>query len=366
MPLLEQIGYSLQQSERGWDLMDSNGHIVLTASDSQTVTAHAMEGDALVLPAERFEVRETIGAGVPIVLTFKDTAEEGGAAYLYLDRSGEWVIPLALQTDPRETENYTHTTLDDFLTGRVLYSELLQTQTFPAEAVRPVRYEYSFYAYGGISAYSVLLHAVINGNRDNSVAFWNSHDVNIINDYIRQAFFYTLETPEGVRAVIATQQQLTSEGEVLSLHLSYGPDMPLAGEWVRTGHGYQFNLLNSVFLARSQQPPEGFSGYTSPPVIHVERGPTYNDSDWGMRFNMGAREVRNLSLIPENDLMNIDALETKIRHAWENWDPSQVPNDGTGAVAVVVAGDELYEAQFKVISGTINQAMSPESEYYRP
>lgn len=366
MPLLEQNGYSLQQGERGWELVDSKGHIALVASDSLTVTTHAIEGEILVLPAERFEVRETIGAGVPIVLTFKDPAQVGEVAYLYLDRSGEWVIPLALQTNPRETENYTHTTLDDFLTGRVLYSELLQTSAFPAEAIRPDRYEYAFYAYGGITDYDVLLYAVINGNRDNSLDYRYSPDFVMAHDFIRQAFFYTLDTPEGVRAVIHTQQQLDPEGNVLSFHLAHGPDKPLAGEWVRTGHGYQFNLLNSVFLARSEQPPEGFSGYTTPPVIHSERRPNYDDTDWGMRFNMGAREVRNLSLIPENNLMNIDALGAKIRHTWENWDPSQVPNDGTGAVAVVVAGEELYEAQFKVISGTISQGIPPESEYYRP
>lgn len=357
MPLLEEHGYSLQQGERGWDLVDKTGQIVLTASDTLTVTAQAKEGEVLILPAENFKVRETIGAGIPIVLTFKDTANEGEAAHIYLDQTGEWVTPVELQADPREVDNYTHVTLDDFLTGRVLYSELLKTEPFPAEAVRPDRYEYVIYPTGGITDYAVLLHAVINGNRDNSLEYRRSPDATMAHDFIRQAFFYTLDTPEGVRAIIHTQQQLDSQGDVLSFHLSHGPDMPLAGEQVTTGHGYQFNLLNSVFLARSEQPPEGFRTYTTPPVIHEERRPEYDATDWAQfgRNNMGAREVRNLSLIPENDPMNIGDLGDRIREAWANWAQSQ---------GVVVAGDELYEAQFKVISGTANQVIR--SEYYNP
>jgi hypothetical protein len=358
MPLLEEHGYSLQQGERGWDLVDKTGHVVLTASDTLTVTAQAKEGEILILPAERFSVQETVGAGIPIVLTFKDAAAEGETAHIYLDQTGEWVSPVELQSDPREVDNYTHVTLDDFLTGRVLYSELLKTEPFPAEAVRPDRYEYVIYPTGGISDYAVLLHTVINGNRDDSVAFWDSQDVNINNDYIRQSFFYTLNTQEGVRAVIATQQQQTPNGRVASFHLSYGPNMPLAGEWARTGHGYQFNLLNSVFLARSEQPPEGFRAYTTPPVIHEERRPNYDATDWAQfgRNNMGAREVRNLSLIPENNLMNIDNLGDRIQEAWENWEQSQG--------VVPVSDDELRDMGFRVISGTARQAIA--QEYYNP
>ncbi|MCW5878083.1 MAG: hypothetical protein KIS80_04365 [Anaerolineales bacterium] len=355
MPLLEEHGYSLQQGERGWDLVDKTGHVVLTASDTLTVTAQAREGEILILPAESFKVRETIGAGIPIVLTFKDTTQEGETAHIYLDQTDEWVTPVELQTDPRETDNYTHVTLDDFLTGRVLYSELLKTEPFPAEAIRPDRYEYVIYPTGGITDYAVLLHAVINGNRDDSVAFWDSQDININNDYIRQAFFYTLDTQEGVRAIIHTQQQLDPQGDVLSFHLSHGPNMPLAGEWARTGHGYQFNLLNSVFLARSEQPPEGFRAYTTPPVIHEERGPNYNTTDWAQfgRNNMGAREVRNLSLVPENDLLNIGRLGDIIRRAWEQ-----------NKLVVPASDNELRGMQLKVISTTARQAIA--REYYRP
>lgn len=356
--ILRLAGYRIQTSPDGVKLVDPHGQSALRSLEANTVVITTENDETLTFPQEAFEVRKTIGAGVEQILTVK--SPEGAVEYFYLDRSGEWVTPIEQQTDPREIENYTEATMEDVWSGRMLYSELLNAQEFPAGTLVPDEFSYKLWRTGGGGYYVKIQHA-IDGESDVGLKF-NYEIVKHGNDYRRWVAFYQSQTPEGVDVLIGTEQVLSTDGKTsIFFHYIFGPEWP----WTEDYHfssGRTLNLVDNVFQATDPQvsDPSQELGRVIRPVITVTFGDPQNERRGltvlpnGLNGPPAAGGPLYLDFQQNNPVLVRDDLAELITKAAEVTGPN---------VWVAYVGPEISELQYMYLMGTINYIIPP--EYYQ-
>lgn len=350
MSLLKPAGYKLQHSAEGWELLDRNGKSVLISKEAATITIIAENGDELLFPAEDFEVKKTIGAGVDFILTVKNP--EGKVDHFFLDKEGSWVTPIEQQTDPNVIENYTQVELNDLWDGRMLYSEMLNAQQFPEGTIVPDYFTY--WLTNSPTGFYVMLQDVVNGLPD--VSGDSNLKIHSDNDYRRYINFSRSQTPSGVEVVIGTEQVLMPDGKTsLFLHYVYGQEWPWDKD-IKYG-SHQYNLIDSVFLKNTTPAKPNHVYVAMRPVIFFETFDPDLMNKWGgiVQSNPDTAGTE-LYKLPQNKPVTILPNFENTIHEMQ----PQLPWDGQ----VTKVGSEIDVLQYMGLLSTWAYTVSP--DYFNP
>ena len=252
---LREAGYTIQSTEDGTQLINRENKVVIRSTEAATITITTADQETLSFPQEAFEARDTIVAGVEHVLTIKNT--EGEVIYFFLERTGQWVAPLEIFTDARETENYPEIDLADIESGRLLISEALVAQPFPEGTL--VLDDLWWVLSTGIQYdYTIQLVGITHGTNDDA---WTAMKDIITHetDPRRWTNFSRTTTPEGKEALIGTQQMLMPDGKTSVLfHYIFGPEWPWEEDY-RPGNQTPRNLVYGVFLGQTNNSEDRLS-----------------------------------------------------------------------------------------------------------
>lgn len=250
MSVLERSGYSVKESQAGWELVSKENQTVLTTPEPGTVIINTKDGGILTYPQEAFEVKSSIGAGVEVILTVKNT--QGKVEYFSLDKEGYWVSPIELQTNPEVIENYTPIELEDMWSGRVLYSELLAAEPFPSGTAVPDDLIYRLWP--NPKGEIIDLIALFKDSQFAETQPAYQEMVNVRNDYRRWIAFYKTNTPSGLEMIVGTQQMLSPDGKTSYLfHYGTGEEWPQDKD-SRTFSGDLINIVDNIYRASEQGP----------------------------------------------------------------------------------------------------------------
>lgn len=325
---LKKMGYEIRSGERGWELISPQDQVVLIASDTLTVQAFGANNEMIISPEQAFTLEKTIGAGMEQLLVLKNT--EGNITHTFLERAGYWAPLLEQQTNPREIEQYPQVAFESIWNGQMAQTEALTAEPFPEGTFVPEGMAYVMWQVSG--GYRVNLQDWGAGMWDEDKRY-HTEVVNSQNDYRRWTRFYRSQTPEGVDVLIGTEQVLMPDGETsLFLHYVFGPEWPWEEDIQYAGTSR--NLINSVFLARTERAEGNRSSLVMRPIISRVRfdGEPFTSTLTGEPD--AAYPLYDLSQNTPTTIL--EGLDDTFRNFAEN--------QGSGMVAE--AGEEIRELQY--------------------
>lgn len=337
---MKKLGYELRNGDRGWELISPQGDMVLSATDTLTVTAYGADNEVIISPEQAFAVTKTIGAGMEQLLTLNNA--EGKPTHTFLERAGYWAPLAEIQTDPREIENYPEVPIEAIWNGLLAQSEALTAEPFPAGTFVPEKFIYVMW--GGSQSYSIQLQDFGGGLADDDRRY-HVEAVNKDNDYRRWTNFYRSQTPEGVEVIIGTEQILMPDGKTsLFFHYVFGPEISWEKDFNYAGRLQ--NLIDSVFLSRTLPAERGRDSMVMRPQIFTAR---WDDgSQFGGTFTGQPKAAISLYNLPHNNPATIkNGLEQTFRQFAET--------NSRGTVAT--AGDEVEKLQYMGLGSDVIQAI---------
>lgn len=325
---LQQMGYTLQQGERGWDLISPKGQTVLTAVDSLTLTLYGANNELSVIPEQNFGITETKGLGMQRLLT---VTEQGQVTQTFLERGGYWASLPEEYNNFDELENCPQVPIEYLWDGLAQF-EALRMKPFPEGTIAPEGYAYTIWK--GNSVYWVLLNHVVDGLFDMSA---NSRSTNYPRRY---PTCYRSITPKGVEVVIAVEENLMPDGKrSFFQHYVYGM------AWIKKeGIRYAsqlWNLNHSVLNAYNEAPPSGWEAVTMRPKIFIEpHVDNFPPEQIGVDITGEQAPAMELYSLPQNDPTIIFSRVVEMARG------QQAEMTTTQAFLAWATEEELAESQF--------------------
>lgn len=343
---LEDLGYTLRHAGPGWELASPQGQIILTASDTRSIEVLGLNNEMFTFPEQAFGITETIGAGMEKLLTLTDA--EGNITHTFLARVGYWAPLFTRETDPRAIDSYPLIPFEAIASGQLAQTEALSAEQFPEGTFVP--YAFAYVMRRGSQSYSVLLQDWGGEYYDQDYRY-HTELVNKENDYRRWVSYYRTISPlDGAELIVGVEQVLMPDGKT-SLFLPY-----LAGDNISHTqdvpyNGTLLNLIDSVFLARTEQAKPWRESLVVRPVIFTAR---HDDgSQFGGSFTREQNNVIPLYNLPENNPASIlEGLEETFRTYAET----------TGTGTVTVAGGEVAELHY--IGLSFSNIQNIRSDYF--